>query len=358
MYIIIFLLVVFNLIIEFYKAPKVIKQTVNTITIIVLVLFAGLRYESGYDYSIYSSIYSKVNDFSISEYSQIHSETLFLIFVTAIKKTFSSFQYIFIISSSFIFYILVKSIKEYKLYFGVVIFVYFTTFYFNSNFSQIRQGIVTVMVLYSIKHIIDQKFIPFILILIIGSFIQSSILMFFPMYFLSRKWITIDILLVLSILSLFLLNLDLVSFIINTFPFPSYIEFKVMGYLNNPEYTRSTIPIFGIILRIIYILIFYYFGRKIKDNVLYQTSLYIYIFGFIFYLLFGELTLISTRLINLYGIVQVILFSIIIKANAKIYREVIILLMIILGIYIFTKTIYIDGKSSFIPYRSIITKTI
>lgn len=354
MYIAIFILVILNLIVEFYKTPKLIKRILNVLTIIILVLFASLRYKVGYDYDLYVNIYERLNNFSVVEYSTIHGEYLFLSILTLFKKIGLPPQIIFIFFPAAIFFLLCKSFKEYRVYFGVALFVYFTNYYFNSNFSQIRQGFAYVIVLYSIKYIINRDLYKFLSIIFIGSLIQSSALMFLPMYFLSRKIFSNTSMLLLIFLSIFTLKLDLVETLVQIVPLPEYLYKKVTDYLNHPGYVRNSIPFFGVTLRLLLVFIFYLFGRKIKDNELYQVSLYIYMYGVIFYFILGELTLISTRLMNLYGIVQIILFSEIIKINTKLNREIIITFMILLFTFIFIKTIYVDGKENFIPYQTIL----
>lgn len=149
----------------------------------IFTFFAAFRYDVGVDYLSYLSTYMK----GYSEHLNFINETepLFAGYISLLQYFSIPFYVFFAIPAFIQIFLVYYSFKNDKYLYPYLGFVLICLNYF-SFMGGIRQSIVCCLFIYSIKFIKEHRLIPYILTIIIGSYIHKSALILIPIYFIFR----------------------------------------------------------------------------------------------------------------------------------------------------------------------------
>lgn len=229
------------------------------ITIIVLILLAGLRFQSGLDYSAYINIFKNANSiFNIFKISKIEPGFNFLAWLNnfIFKTPFTLFFFIALVS------IIIKTnfIKKYTPYIFIAFFYYYSFIFHNSEMGQISNSLAIAILLLSIKYIRKRNFKKFLLIVLIATSIHYSAIVFMMAYLVNYIKLNKKTLLILFIISLIIGMFNLNSFLLNILnklpeisPVSKAIRYLKIGKrtqrrgIGGLEILRFTIILFNII---------------------------------------------------------------------------------------------------------------
>lgn len=190
-----------------------IKISGFTFTFFFIFIFCALRFDVGYDYSMYYQLIEGKMKWFYDQINRIEYLPRQLIFFSK----FTGFYQFFFISTSFlIVYFFYKSIKENSLdkWLSTLIFISFPLFFFMS-LSVVRQYIVVAIIFYSFKYIKQRKFWIYLLVIVLCFFIHKSSILGLPIYFLYGNFINKKIIVFIYILSFF--SSEILAFLIQLF---------------------------------------------------------------------------------------------------------------------------------------------
>ncbi|HCL03263.1 MAG TPA: hypothetical protein DHW61_12790 [Lachnoclostridium phytofermentans] len=235
--------------------------------------------------------------------------------------------------------------------------LYFTGVFLNFDMGVIRQGIAIAFGLFSIKYILERSFKKFIITILLGALFHVSILVFIPLYVLSYKQLSRKLIYITTFSTLVISILmcgDLLVKIINLVP-AGMIKEKLLFYA--ALYTGGgTISIIKRILFLVFFVEFY--KRKQIDDKKSLIFLNGYFLSIIVMALFSSIDIIGGRgSIGLYFL-QIFIFPTIMKnINTKIFRVILLGVLILMSIYTMKGIIDYGGISNqpYIPYRSILS---
>lgn len=189
-YIIIFGITAFvALIVERYKDQKL-SIVFEILVLIILIVFSGTRYRlGGYDYGVYEEIFETtpyLSNFTLQTTNHFGTEIGYL-FLNSIIKTLGFNFYGFTLIHSIIFYtIFYIALKKYKLNFGFILIVFLYKLFIFNTFVSLRQSIVLVIFLFSIRFILEKKPIHYYAFIIPCLFLHSSAMFLLPLYFIDK----------------------------------------------------------------------------------------------------------------------------------------------------------------------------
>lgn len=306
----------------------------------ILILFAGLRNEVGADWFAYFNEYYNNNSVFELGYSKISSiffelnlhYNLFLLFVNFISIIFIGYS-IYKNSTLLIFPLL----------------IFFSNFYLYYNFSGIRQALAISFTCLALDHAFKKHLLTFLLLVLIATLFHSTAIIFLIIYFVPRKRISFKYL--GALFFLFLIIYFSQNRLINLV---DAVNYKAVLYYTEihekSESIRSQFLIGGV-LRILPVLIVFYFSKKlfISDKISYIFN--IYLFGTVLFLFTYLLSPdIGVRLSSYFTILDMYLVGHIIYFVS--FRNK----LIIVGLYtfiIFYKLIWYSGIDSY-NYNTII----
>lgn len=179
-YIGIFIVISILSVLEFLTGNKKVLFIVG----LILSFFAGLRYDTGYDFRSYFNIYQGVNGFSDVFNSSIDAESGFLFLVYLFKAlglNYYTFLLFFAILSIGLLALFLYENFDYP---SLIMVYYYVRFYHSRDMGQIRASMASIILLFSIRFLKEKRLIPFSFIVIIAAQFHITALVFFLAYFL------------------------------------------------------------------------------------------------------------------------------------------------------------------------------
>lgn len=183
-----------------------------------IIFFAGLRYQSGPDYSSYQQIYNSIEGWS---FSRFEPGFVLTVYISKYILGLSYVTFLFCFTASII---LIKAVffNKYFKYPCFILFLYFYFIFIFADFGQIRNGMALSIFLWMIPAIKNRNFIKYIILFCLASSFHYSVLITFPLYWVSLVKIDLKRFFLLYIVSFifFLINIPIliISLIIKIFP--------------------------------------------------------------------------------------------------------------------------------------------
>ncbi len=230
------------------------------------------------------------------------------------------------------------AIRQLSPLFFLPLIIYFCNFYLLHEMTQIRAGIASSLFLLTIKPLASGKKLAPLLIILLASTFHLSALSLLPLLFLNNKpikpvWKIVMACLVPACFLLYFLDLDLLTAI----PIP-YISERIELYKAHSEFgdvdKESILNPFPLMKMAVF-LYFLYFADTIKHYVP-SINLIIKILGcsLLVYFAFASIKIISTRLSELYGIVEIVAYPcILFTIRPKIVGIILVCIMAFIEIF-------------------------
>ncbi|WP_175490599.1 EpsG family protein [Pelosinus propionicus] len=337
-----------------------IKYIIICIIYFSLAFLAGLRYETGLDYSGYNEIYNDVTGFwnvisGESNYADIHGEYGYLLLNSILKSFFDDFSFV-ILSMSFIgLGFIVYSCYKYSKFFFLSMFLYVTRFFFVRDMGQIRTAVACAIILYSIEAIEKRLFIRFIILIALAASFHSAALIAFPIYFISsyrfKKRVYCYSLFIAIIIGAFFPFKELIMEYLGDIG-GSIINYIFSGY---GESLSMLNPV--TLLQTAILLIFIYFKEKLQKKIYgYNTILNMYAFSTFWLIIFNDLGIIAGRISTMLATIEIFIIPsfLLIRNNQNIkFLNYILILLFGLSL-LYAKFMQNDMYQLFIPYKSVL----
>lgn len=330
---------------ELYKC-SVSNKITFFIAVLLLLLFAGLRYGIETDYWAYYRIFNLEKQRGIEPGFNL----LIDLYKTYISQSFDGFIFIVALLSISIKYFFFKDTAS--PFWGLLI--YYSLFYILFEYNIIRQGLAASFLLIASNYAKKKQGLKFFVFVVIASTFHISSVLFMPVYFFATRSLFIRDVFVLIFLAfsicLFLypvINLLLLTIteIINQPILHSYIK-RLTSYLSADIEKFISI---GFMRRFVFVCLFIWLNGKKKISNIYFN---IYMFGYILYILFMGNAILSTRLSASFELFMAPMFAVAIKERVFTWKSVYvsgIISFVLLLLYI---TVLINGDA--IPYQTFI----
>jgi hypothetical protein len=260
--------------------------------IFLLTFIAGFRGNIDGDYNSYLEMYNTINKHS-NEYIV---EPGYAIINTIFYKLGLSFH-------GLVFFIAILCIPpklifiyKYSDNYLLSILIYFSTFYFLFDFTQIRQGCAVTFFILSLRYIINKSFIKYLICILIASSFHVASLVLLPMYFfLNIKYnqlILYCLLFFCTIITLLQYRFPILNFFLN-------LENINQVYLNKANYYNSSETFSYLSIKQILLSFALVFIRDKLVDIKFSIKnilINIYLFGIIITTIFNQASEISYRL--------------------------------------------------------------
>lgn len=323
---------------------------------IILVILAGFRFNTGYDYDAYLQMYDIST--KLSNITETNFEIGFSFMMYVFKSIGLPF-YVFTLFISFLsifskFYFFDKAFEKYKY---TLSFVYFSVFYFTLELAQIRLGLCMGLCLISTIFLFKKKEILFYITILFAASIHITAFAFLPCYFIIHSKRRMTIMKYLCILSLVLsiVNLrDLLFFINDYFLKSEFIYIKIVDNFDQLSFINISL-----ILKIAVILVSFlaFKERNINEKII-KNSQILYLYGIILYVGFHQIAILSIRTSSLFRLFEVPLLcetlSIIRDTGIFKHKKIFIgVILVLISIYYIYKFYSIFKDPNYFNYKSI-----
>ena len=349
-------LITFSILEIYFDLSLTKRKWIFFIAYLILVLQVGLRWETGTDWIPYLVHFENITDFASTSPFLTGFEYGYSICVWLVKLILPDYSFFLLLHAVIYYFLIFKSFKRYTpyLYLSLLMFYTLSMGLMGSN----RQLIALAICIYALRYVIEKKPIKFFLLIALAISFHTTSFLFIIYYFLNRDIKPRAFILILCC-----------SFVIGMSDFPSILfsnignliggqaAIKVYVYLEGAKDTLAEykLSIIGILKRFIFLSIFYYNRKYLREKLIYYNILLNgYIIGIAFYFLFAHSLLIMVSKGSLYfNIMEPLLIaSQICLLKRKDNRAFAIVILLVFAFLFFYQsiTIYPD---LFLPYKGI-----
>jgi len=341
-----YLLIIFTLTtLPFENNNKKIYNFIFFLYIIFLILFIGLRHETGGDWVVYSDNYHFYGEnfaFDPNIRSDIAFELLSYIFYQIFKNIyfFNLFISMFMIFSLYRFAANTKSPSSvFFISLPLIVLILFMGF--------VRQGLAFAFLLHAILSLKRNKLDFFYLYIILGTLFHKSLLIFlFVGFFLEKRFIMKLIIIFLASSLIFYARQDLV-----------HLYSIYLGKYKGLFYDKSEGTLQRILLNIVPALLYLFIGKKITDNNLeYRFYLFISLLVILFFFI-KDISLTFFDRVNYYFMpLQLLVYANINKLNLMSNIKTSFKLIVIIGyvFILFYWLLFANHSIGWLPYKNIL----
>ena len=300
-----------------------------------LVLFAGLRYNTGYDYFAYDNMFANSASNSWIELNVEPLYYLFNYFLNILGFSFSGFLLTFALFS-----VWPKSrlFNNFSPYLFLSLYIFFTGSYIGFDFGVIRQGAAISICLFAWEAANKNDLRKFTLFIILAMGFHQTAIIFFPYYFIRNfnlKYITVFYSVSGSLFGAWILTkISIVQSLALIAPGNPASE-RIAAYTDSSTALSTFNLTPGAILKIIFILFFIYCSRKKEESNLYsaKTACNAYFISVIGFLLLNQFALIASRLFSYFKFFEVIFLPELVRIQETKTRKLMVGLLIIFAFY-------------------------
>ena len=295
------------------KELKQIKLILVVVVFITLSLFAGLRSEYvGADYFSYIKMFESApnldNIFDLQSFSLVSTEPFYYALNIFTKTLFNSYFSIFLLTALLAVGINSYNYNKYSPFVILSLLLYFSHFFLYKEMTQIRTGLASAILLFSIQYLYNYK-IKYFGVVLIASMFHVGALIFLPLYFFYKSNIsnqTYYKLLVFSIILYLLVDSKNIMLMFNDI---GILPPAVYNYLTWDRYNYELGLFNPVTVKQFLVVLFLLKHRNLLSEKVnyFDAMLYLYITSTAWLILFADFAIFAARLASFLSIVEVIL---------------------------------------------------
>lgn len=277
---------------------------------IILILIAGLRPEDATkDYQNYLNAYNVINGFSDTRF-----EPSFKLIVFFVKEIFSNPTFLFLIFAVLGVSLKLLALKELTKFCFLSLLIYVCYYYFLHELTQIRAGVASGILLLSIKPLRERNPFKYFSLVFIATTFHYSAIVIFPLWFMNPNSFNrtlfaslIPISLILNVNGIFLTSL------IKYIPiqqiqllFEMRSSQMAQGIIGDKVNVFNTFFLFRVV---VFYFLLYRTSVLRNRNKYFNSLMQIEGISLIAFIMLSDFAVVSFRISELLGIVEIVLFA-------------------------------------------------
>lgn len=320
-----------------------------------LCLFAGLRFETGFDYFSYKHIYEVV---TLNNFVQNTVEIGFAFFVDCMKSIAVPFNLFLLFIAIFSIFLKAKFISRYSPAIFGSLLVYYSTGFLMNEMGQIRHGLAIGIIFVSFIEVFNKRPFWFVFWVVLATMFHTSAIIVLPVYFIVNSSLLNNkrMLIIIGIMSplLFLDLKPLVRIFINYLPFNA-IQGKMAYYLLSEQFGIPLGLNMSLLIRLSILLIMIRYsneGRKWFNE--FDQFKKLYFFGIVLYILMNSIAEFAIRTSLYFKSLECVILPMFFTLGKTKYDRVIMSLLVFLyaSWSIFKILSDSDFSRVFLPYHN------
>lgn len=261
-----------------------------------LILFAGTRYKTGFDYLNYVDIYNTVN---LENYLIKTIELGFAFLVYVSRSAGITFNGFILLVAAISIWLKARFFKEYSDYIFIALLNYFCIGVLISDMGQMRFGLAVAIALFAFKDCFENNSKGFVIKVILATLVHSSAITLLPAYFISRsKALNRNVMIITFFVMFPIILLDLRPFLLylaDNIPI-FQLRAKLRFYIFSDEYGSGLGLNLSFLLRlIIFVLMLLFWEVGVAKYSFYEKMVKLYFFGIMLYIVFNSVAELATR---------------------------------------------------------------
>lgn len=354
-YIFVIILVIFPVIIEYLSYNFKYDQKCTWLLLLILVLFAGTRFETGNDWYEYTKVFSNIPsiDTFITNpvvFGMFRMEPGYILLNSIIKTLGGSIDAVFFVSVAFTIIVLFCVFKRYSFFCALAVMLYMRYGYLQTNMMFVRQGIAISILFFSYKYIILRRPVKFFLSVFIATMFHSSAILSVCFYFIIYREYSNFIIILSIIVSLCLSFIDISQALAKILP--GFISNSILAYSESEMWGEMGGKFsFGLLEKIVIALLCIVYRKQLNKNHYFNIYFNLFVLSIICYFAFFQMYVFQQRLSML---LQIATIPVVISLVGLVHKEQRIYPVFILALlttYFFINYIQ-NGEKVYIPYQS------
>ena len=324
---------------------------------IILVLVAGLRYETGGDWSIYGHIFEKINPIkevlSGSGFG-FNREMGFVFLCSLIKQFGGTLQTVFFLVTLLNLSLITYSLKIYTKYIIVGLLVYYCMLYFSLEMIFIRQSTAVAFCFFAMKYVKQNNFWKYLLFVFIASLFHRTSLLMIPLYWIFKYRmnnivITIVILLGGVVMFFNIPWLKGVLLLVSNFLGPEFGN-RAIYYTSESRFSVSREISVGFLLNLFILAAVLWRRPQIEKTEHGNTFINMYVVSLMIYYYGYEFFEINSRFRLSYLISVIVLFPLLLESFKFMILRIFSFVSLVVYCFIFSQAIFLERPPA-IPYN-------
>ena len=353
-FIVFFICFIFTLF-DLFVCNKSLKKIMIILFGIIIIFFAGIRWETGTDWENYLLAFNSIHNVDIGTSGYEYFYELLLLFSSTISERYSLVLFLIAI---IIFSFTSFTLKKYSPYplFSLLLLLSYSI---NSSGFGYRQDIAISICFFSIYFVLKRNLLFFLIFVFFASLFHQSAIIFIPAYwvihFILRK---INILYLLFIIIFLYLLISEISFLASLYSESAVSKLSIYNDMSPEEKLMGNENKFVVLFRgvlnrsfILIIPLFVIINNK-NDTDLYLKIFNIVFFGLILFILFSPLGYVFLRFTRYFEIFHILLIPLTLNSFKSNQRLFLILFYLIYCTVKFTFVLYIDDDV-YVPYQTV-----
>ena len=349
-------------VLEISNLNKTSHKILIGISWLMLVLVAGLRYETGGDWGIYTSIFEKTNPiiqvFAGKGFGNRGMESGFLFLCSLIKQFGGSIQSVYFLIVLFNITLITLSLKKYTKYILVGLFVYYCTMYFVLDMLYTRQSVAVAIVFYAMSYVKEKRMLRFFVLIAIATLFHRMAIVMIPLYFvLNYRFRTITLLAIVSVgCVLMFFNIQWIKNVfvgISTLLGENFSR-RALMYVSHDRFAVARIIGIGFFLNIILFATTLFYRKKIETFKMGNIFINLFFVSLLVYYYMYELVEVSNRFRIMFFISLIVLFPYFVEIFEKVINKIVVFLGITAYSFMFNMPIFLEKESAsaYNPYQN------
>lgn len=187
-FVILFALAVLNI----QMHDKLSSQMLSGIAAIILIVIAGLRYETGGDWDTYAQLFESFPSFSRLighpvELAEQQVEEGFTLLCALIKSLGGTVQLLFFVVTFINITLITAALHKYTKYPAVALLCYYGILYFNLEMIYIRQATAVALCFFALQYIEPRQIVRYMLVIVLACTFHRVAALMIPLYFVLNR---------------------------------------------------------------------------------------------------------------------------------------------------------------------------
>ncbi len=319
---------------------------------VILVLFSGLRYNTGFDFYDYERILRTIDIRAIFNTS---IEPGYVILNKFVHKYFNNYNFLLLILSTICILFIVKFIKIYSPYKIMSLYFYSTIYFIGGITGQMRQAVAISVLTMCFQYIEKRNFKGFMFWVVVACSFHLTSSIFIILYFLYPLNLNKKRILLFSCLALLIGIGDIFDYLVPILD--KFFNFFIVDSVIRYSQSRHAFNLFlsaGFLERIFVMgLIFVYYDHLVEKYERSKLVIWSYLVNSGVYFIFINHSIFARRLSSPFKIVDILLLTMIIGVQKNKYFRV-ILFMVLSTLFIANLYATLNNPSGrYLPYEFI-----
>lgn len=362
-YLVIFAILVALSAVNILRAGKSGNRLWIGLSALLLIGVAGLRYETGGDWDVYTSLFKHISppdQLSWSAIQRSHLEIGFYLLCSLVKGLGGGIQTLFFIITSFNITLITIALCRYTKYPVLGLLCYYGILYFNLEMIYIRQAMAVAICFFALQYVESRRIVPFLIWVVIACLFHRVAIVMVPLYFLLHRqmpnWVYLVITGAGAVLMLTGIAWITPVFIkISGWIGEDYLE-KALFYTERSVFSVHRLLSIGFMLNLLILACILWFKEQLEKLPFSTIHLNMFFFSLVLYYYCYELVEVSNRFRLFFLISIIALLPMLLEIMSSRVTKLITTCIVVLYVFSFSRGIFLEvpQATAYNPYQNYI----